>query len=422
MCYKIMNQRREKGVVFTKYVIVLADGMADYKLESLGNKTPLQYAKTPHMDWLARHGQVGTVLTVSPDLNPGSDVANLSVMGYDPHQYYTGRSSIEALSMGVALGPEDISLRVNLVTLSEEPAYASRTMLDHSAGNISTAEAEELIKDINRRFGNEEITFYPGLGYRHLMVWKDAAPGFDASLTPPHDILKRRIRSFLPQGKKGRVLLNLMVETSSFLSVQEVNRERVRKGLMPANSLWFWGEGRKITLPSFKEKFGLEGAVISAVDLTKGLGIAMGLKALKVDGATGDLNTNFKGKAQAALEELRKGKDFIYLHVEAPDEAGHRGEEKSKIEAIEKIDAQVLGVLLPGLREFDDFKLMVLPDHPTPVCLRTHVAEQVPFLIYHKNNAVFNDIEGFSEETAALSGLNIKEGHRLMDYFISGKI
>lgn len=393
--------------------------MADYRIEELGGKTPLQFAATPNMDMLARCGELGMVLTVPEGLPPGSDVANLSVLGYDPRRYYRGRSSIEAVSMGIALGSGDTSFRVNLVTLSDAREYECKVMLSHSAGDISTAEALELIEAIHRRLGNEKISFYAGVGYRHLMVWKDVASEF--TLTPPHDITDRTVGEYLPHGEKSGALLDLMRQSVDILSKHAVNQQRIKNGLPAANSIWIWGEGRRISLPDFKESFGLKGTVISAVDLTKGLGLCAGLKSIDVEGATGGLDTNYRGKARAALRELHDGQDFVFVHVEAPDEAGHLGDTRAKIEAIEKIDSQVLGELLPGLEAFDDFKLLVLPDHPTPLSLRTHVAEAVPFVIYHNKSPRSNDVSGFDEGSARLSGLEINQGHCLMSHFLKTK-
>lgn len=406
----------KKGECFIKYIVLVPDGMADYKIKELGDRTPLQYAKTPHMDCLARTGQVGMVKTVPDGLPPGSDVANLSVMGYDPQVYYTGRSPLEAASMGVPLGENDVAFRCNLVTLSDEPEYAQKTMVDYSSDEISSEESRELLAEVNRRLGTPSIEFYPGVSYRHLMVWRNGPAEFD--LTPPHDISDQKITAFLPKGEGSEILLKLMMESSRFLPEHPINLARVRRGMRPATSLWFWGQGRKPALTSFAERYQLTGSVISAVDLTKGLGVCVGLDVVEVPGATGNITTNFKGKALAALAELKRGQDFVYIHIEAPDEAGHRGELETKIKAIEEVDEKVLGVLLDGLQEYDDYKVLLLPDHPTPLSVRTHVAEEVPFLIYQKSRPLSSGVSGFDEDSARATGLRFEHGHQLMSYFI----
>lgn len=401
-----------------KYIIILGDGMPDYGLKELEGKTPLQFAKTPHMDLMVSRGESGMVRNVPEGMPPGSDVANLSVFGYDPGRYYTGRSPLEAVALGVELAAEDLSFRCNLVTLSEHEPYEKKKMLDYSADEISTEEAGELMEEVAGRLGDAVFNFYAGMSYRHLLVWKGGSrEAFQ--LTPPHDITGREIGEHLPKGARGRVLLDLMVASASFLGKQEVNRKRVERGLRPANSLWFWGEGKKPLLPSFKEKYGLEGSVISAVDLIKGIGILAGLEATAVPGATGNLTTDFRGKAQKALQELRDGKDFVYIHVEAPDEAGHRGELENKIRAIEEIDEKVVGEMLRGLEEFPDYRIMVLADHPTPLSLLTHTGEAVPFCLYQKSRAktFANEKKKFCEKNAA-GELYFAQGHELTDYFL----
>jgi 2,3-bisphosphoglycerate-independent phosphoglycerate mutase len=401
-----------------KYVIVLADGMADYSVPALNGKTPLQVSHKPNMNFIASHGQVGVVKTVPPGMPPGSDVANLSVMGYDPRAYYTGRSPLEAVSIGIKLGDDDVAFRCNLVTLSEEPVnYEQKIMVDYSSDEISTEEASVLINDLATRLNSEQINFYPGISYRHLMVWRNGPTG--AKLTPPHDISDRPITSWLPVGDGQDTLLDLMKKSQAILSDHSINRERRKKGLRPANSIWLWGQGKKPSVPSFFSKYGLSGSVISAVDLAKGLGICAGLQVINVPGATGNVHTNFKGKAEAALSAIRDGQDFIYLHVEAPDEAGHRGEIENKILAIEKIDADILGTLLRELPTITDrFKLMVLPDHPTPLTLKTHVSDPVPFAIYQSDQPVAGLTQPFDELSAAGTGLMIENGYQLMDRFI----
>jgi len=401
-----------------KYVVVLGDGMADYPIPELGNKTPLSYARTPNLDFLASRGKMGMVKTVPDGMPPGSDVANLSVMGYDPARYYTGRSPLEAMAMGVELEPGDVAFRCNLVTLSEEREFAQKTMVDYSSDEITSAESSQLIAAVKERFDSDEIRFYPGVSYRHLMVWKNGP--LDVELTPPHDISDRVIAEYLPRGKGSEVLLSLMQESNLFLPSHPVNLARVKRGLRPATSLWFWGHGTKPALPLFADKYGLGGSVIAAVDLTKGIGVCAGLKMVNVPGATGNINTDFRGKARAALKELEEGKDFVYIHVEAPDEAGHRGELETKIKAIEEIDEKVIGELLSGLAKFGEYRLMVLPDHPTPLSVRTHTAEEVPFVIFDSRQYYPSKASTYDEASARSTGLRFEKGHELMDYFIKG--
>jgi len=401
----------------SKYLIILIDGMADYQISELEGKTPLEKADTPCMDKLAVKGQMGTAKMVPDSLSPGSDVANLSVLGYDPQEYYTGRSPYEALSMGVELSKEDIAFRCNLVTLSEEREYDEKIMKDYSAGNISTPEAEELINECRNRLGNEEFHFFSGMGYRHLLVWRNGDKKF--RLTPPHDISGKMIGDYLPEGRDGKRLLELMYKSSIFLETHPVNQIRSEKGESPANSIWFWGEGTKPHLPDFKDKFNFKGSVISAVHLIKGLGKAAGLEVVNVKGATGDINTNFYGKAHAAVEQLKNGDDFVFLHLEAADEAGHQGDLETKIKAIELADKRVVSTVLEDLSGVDDYSIMVLADHPTPVSKRTHTLDPVPFLIYRNREKEHDsNKKGFSEQEAEKSGWHIENGYELIDYFV----
>jgi len=400
-----------------KYVILLGDGMSDYGIDELGGKTPLQYAVTPNMDFLASNGEIGMTFTVPRGFPPGSDVANLSVMGYDPKKYYTGRSPLEAVSMGVELNDNDVAFRCNLVTLSSEGEYEEKTMIDYSADEITTPEARELIKEINGLLGGGDLNFYAGFRFRHLLVWQGGPDGM--KLTPPHDISGRVITEHLPIGDGGSILLNLMRESNSILAGHPVNQARIARGLRPANSIWFWGQGKKPALPKFFDRYGIKGSVISAVDLIKGIGICAGLDIVKVEDVTGTVETNYKGKVSAALKELADGKDFVYLHVEAPDAASHRGETNTKIKAIEMVD-EMLGLLLQGLKQFDCYKIMLLPDHPTPLSTMTHWDGPVPFAIYTKGRENKNKNTAYSEEAAADSGFLIEEGYKLMDYFIRG--
>ncbi|MDD3890649.1 MAG: cofactor-independent phosphoglycerate mutase [Syntrophomonadaceae bacterium] len=399
-----------------KYLLILADGMADYLIPELGNKTPLQVANTPNMDKLAKSALIGTVKTIPEGYPPGSDVANLSVMGYDPRTYYTGRSPLEAVSMGVALGDNDLALRCNLVTLSDEKNYQDKTMLDYSSGEISSDESGQLMAAINQELGNNELKFYAGVSYRHLLVWQNGS-NRSFTLTPPHDISDRKVTDYLPAGKDGKVLLDLMVKSESILKNHPVNQARIKKGLRPATSIWFWGEGRKPSLNSFPAKYGLKGSVVAAVDLVKGLGICAGLKSVTVEGATGGIVTNFAGKARAALDELKAGQDFVYMHIESPDESGHQGELKTKIWSIEQVDKEVVGLVLSEMDEFEELRIMLLPDHPTPLSVRTHTSDPVPYLIYDKNHPVSSST-GKYDEQSALNGQAFGSGYELMDYFI----
>lgn len=392
--------------------------MADDPRPELDGQTPLQYAATPNMDLLAAGGEMGLVQTVPPGFPPGSDVANLSVFGYAPEKYYTGRSPLEAVSMGVDLTEQDLALRCNLVTLSEaEKNYADKQMVDYSAGEISSSEARELIATVAQELGGEAAGFYPGISYRHLMVWPGGPQG--TVLTPPHDISGRVVGEYLPRGQGGGFLLDLMQRSYDILKEHPVNRARREKGLRPANSIWFWGQGKKPALPLFQELFGITGAVISAVDLIMGIGICAGLKTITVPGATGNIHTNFKGKAEAALAALAEGADFVYLHVEAPDEAGHQGDTGTKVRAIEAIDSQVLGVLLPGLAAaYDDYKILLLPDHPTPISIKTHTGDPVPYIIWG-SGATTAGAKTYCEATALATGQLVPDGPALMRRFLN---
>ncbi|WP_245963121.1 cofactor-independent phosphoglycerate mutase [Thermodesulfitimonas autotrophica] len=399
-------------------MIVLADGMADYPCPELGGLTPLAYARTPHMDRLAAQGTVGQVKTVPDGFPPGSDVANLAVLGYDPRECYTGRAPLEAASMGVALGPEDVAFRCNLVTLSDDEPYAAKVMVDYSAGEISSAEARELIGAVQERLGSGTVSFYAGVSYRHLMVWRGGPA--ETSLTPPHDITGRVIGEYLPRGEGGEFLRRLMEESAGFLPGEAVNRRRVAEGKRPANSLWFWGQGRRPQLAPFREKYGLAGSVIAAVDLIRGIGVLAGMRVPVVPGATGNLHTDYRAKARAALNELAAGQDFVFIHVEAADEAGHQGDVAAKVKAIEEIDAKVVGVVVAALQEaFPRWRVMILPDHPTPLPLKTHTAEPVPFAIAD-SGAAGPGAPGkvFSEAAAAAAGLEFLSGPELLAFFL----
>lgn len=398
-----------------KYLVILGDGMADRRRDELKGLTPLQYAKTPNMDRLASMGAMGLVRTVPEGFPPGSDVANLSVMGYDPAAYYTGRAPLEAVSMGVKLNENDVAFRCNLVTLSGEPVFEDKAMADYSAGEIKSDRAAALIRDLDRYLRKEGIKFYPGVSYRHLMVWSGGPAG--TSLTPPHDISGKKIAEFLPRGDGGEVLLLLMKESHPFLAAHPANAGG--PGVRPANSVWFWGQGRSPSLTKFRDRFGVSGAVISAVDLIKGIGICAGMEVVEVEGATGNIHTNFAGKASAALDALRRGVDLVYVHIEAPDEAGHQGSTELKVRAIEEIDRQVLGPVLEQMREFGEYKVMLLPDHPTPLSVMTHTSDPVPYVIFDSRKPLDSPGAAYCEEDAA-RGPFVERGHQLMRLFIKG--
>lgn len=404
-----------------KYIVILGDGMSDYPLKELDNKTPLEVANKPNIDKLASLGEIGLVQTIPKGMLPGSDIANLAVMGYDPLKYYTGRSPLEAISMGIILKDNDIAIRANLVTLSDEKEYKDKTMIDYSAGEISSDEARELINYINNKLGNNKLTFYAGVSYRHCLIKSNTTIGSD--LTPPHDISDKIISDYLPKGLNGKEFATLMQESYNLLSQHPVNIKRIEKGLKPANSIWLWGEGVKPNLPLFENEYGVKGAVISAVDLLKGIGIASGMKSYDVDGATGTIDTNFEGKADTCIEALKDGADFVYLHFEAPDECSHQGDVKGKIKAIEYIDKKVVARLLNNLNDIgEDYSILVLPDHPTPLSTRTHASDPVPYLLYQSNKLLNNKYKSYNEKNAQNSGIMIASGTMLMQKFINKEI
>lgn len=399
-----------------KYVILLCDGMADYPVKELDGKTPMQCAKKPNMDKLASKGIIGLAKTVPDGMAPGSDVANLSVMGYNPADCYTGRSPLEAASMGLNLQGNDLAFRCNLVTLSNEPEYKDKTMIDYSAGDISSDEAAEIIKTVQEYFGNEIYSFHPGVSYRHCMLLKGGCDNLPV-FTPPHDISDKVIGEYLAQGNEAAPLIELMKKSYDILKDHPVNKKRISDGKRPANSIWLWGQGTRPKLENFKQKTGLNGSVISAVDLLKGIGTCAGMSIPTVPGATGYIDTNFSGKAQSAVEELNNGHDFVYVHVEAPDECGHRGEVQNKIRSIEIIDNVMLPILLDGLNKYDDYKILIAPDHPTPLSTKTHARDPIPFLIYHKRGEI-DGIPAFDEQSAAKTGLYVDKGYKLLDMMI----
>ncbi len=395
-----------------KYAVVLGDGMADEPIGQLGGKTPLAYANTPMMDQLSETGEVGLAKTIPAGMKPGSDTANLAVLGYDPEKYYSGRSPLEALSIGVPMLPTDIALRCNTVTLSDEPGipYAERTILDHSADEISTVDAAVLVETVREAFENETYKFYTGTSYRHCLIW---ANGVVQDITPPHDILGKKIGDYLPEDPKLR---EMMEKSFDILDNHPLNAARAAAGKHKANSCWFWGAGTKPALSSFTEKTGKKGAMVSAVDLLKGIAVGAGMQVLHVEGATGGLTTNYEGKAAAAVQALLEdGNDFVYIHVEAPDEMGHQGSVENKVKSIEYLDSRVIRPLYKALAASgEDFRILVMPDHPTPIRLRTHTGDPVPYLLYDSTRAAGTGVL-YNEEAAKTTGVYIEHGYTLID-------
>lgn len=395
-----------------KYVVVLGDGMADEPIDQLGGKTPLAYADTPMMDRLAQTGEVGLAKTIPDGMKPGSDTANLAVLGYDPEKYYSGRSPLEALSIGVPMQPTDIALRCNIVTLSEEPdiPYAERTIIDHSSDEISTEDAAVLMEAVREAFEDETYKFYVGTSYRHCLIWDG---GVVQDITPPHDILGKVIGSYLPEDAKLR---EMMEKSYDILNNHPLNLARAAAGKRKANSCWFWGAGTKPALSSFTEKTGKTGAMISAVDLLKGIAVGAGMQVLHVEGATGGLTTNYEGKAAAAVKALLKdGNDFAYIHVEAPDEMGHQGSVENKVKAIEYLDGRVIRPLYEALSASgEDFRILIMPDHPTPIRLRTHTGDPVPYLLYDSTKSTGTGVL-YNEAAAKTTGVYVERGYTLID-------
>ena len=392
-----------------KYIVVLGDGMSDEPIEALGGKTPLEAANTPAMDALASGGSLGMVQNVPEGMHPGSEVANLSVMGYDPKTDFTGRSPLEALSVGVKMEPDDIIFRCNVVTLTEEEPYPEKTIVDHSSGEIPTEEADHLMDAIRKNFNNEEFQFYTGTSYRHIMVWKH---GRLAKLEPPHDHLTQVIGPYLPEEP---VLRDFMERSFDILNNHPVNLKRAAEGKRKANSLWYWGAGTKPSLGSFTEKTGLNGAMISAVDLLKGIAVGAGMRIYTVEGATGSLDTNWEGKAQAAIDALLKdGCDFAYIHVEAPDEMGHQGLVKEKVQSIEYLDTRFIGPIMQAMEDAgEDYRMLVLPDHPTPIRIRTHSSDPVPYVLYDSTRQERKKAR-YTEAEAKATGTFIPHGYELL--------
>ena len=402
-----------------KYMVLLGDGMADYPVAELGGKTPLQAARTPHLDRLCQQGKLGLVRTVPPGLPPGSDVANLSIFGYDPALHFTGRAPLEAAAMGVKLGPDDVAFRCNLLTISRRGE--KEFMDDFSAGHISTQEARQIIAGIEKALGSHEFNFYPGVSYRHLLVWRNGGRSLSLTTTPPHDITGKPIAEYLPRGEGQEGICGMMEEARQLLQNHPVNEARQKSGKKPANAIWLWGQGKAPSLLPITKRFGLAGSVISAVDLMKGIGFYAGLEIVNVPGATGYLDTNYAGKAEYALREISK-KDFVYVHVEAPDEASHNGNLKDKIQAIEDFDGKIVGPILHGLQAYENFRLLVLPDHPTPLVLKTHSSEPVPFVVFSSEDGgrALKKERFFDELSAQKAGLLIEKGHELLEKFIEG--
>ncbi len=392
-----------------KYIVILGDGMADEPLAALGGKTPLEYASTPTMDQLAGKGEMGLAKTVPESMKPGSDVANLSVLGYDPTKNYSGRSPLEALSVRVNMEPGDVIFRCNIVTVSEEEPYAEKTILDHSAGEISTEDADILMDAIREAFNSHQICFYTGTSYREITVWKN---GRVLDMAQPHDHLGEKIGQYLP----SEPLFYAMMEKSfAILNNHPLNLKRAAEGKNKANSLWFWGAGTKPTLQSFAEKTGLKGAMISAVDLLKGIAVGSGMRVIEVEGATGGLHTNYEGKARAGVKALlEEGADFVYIHVEAPDEMGHQGSIENKVHAIEQLDQKVVAVVKEAMdASGEDYRMLITPDHPTPIRCRTHTGAPVPYILYD-NRLDCQGISCYNERQAAQTGIYVEKGHSLL--------
>jgi len=401
-----------------KYVILQGDGMPDHLLPELGGKTPLEVANTPNLDKIAKCAATfGMVKTIPDPLPPGSDVGNLTVLGYDPMVYYTGRSPLEAASMGVELGATDVTLRCNLVTLASE--NGSTIMEDYSAGHISTEEAKELILDLKAELEEENLTLHPGVSYRHLLVWSGGNK--DINTTPPHDISGKDIATHLPSGEGSQKLIELIEKSRRILKDHPVNKKRIEEGKNPATSIWLWGQGVAPSMPSFKELYGLTGSVISAVDLVKGIGKYAGLRVIDVPGATGYLDTNYEGKVDYALNSLEEV-DLTMIHIESTDETGHMGDAKLKIQAIEDFDGRVVGRVLDGIKRFGDYRILVMSDHPTPIDIRTHINEPVPFAIYSSSDeSVKNDSFVYTEKSASGSDVYVNEGYKLVSMLIGNE-
>ncbi len=405
-----------------KYAVIIGDGMSGYRHVNLGNKTSLMCAQKPYMDKMAREGIIGYTHNVPMCMVPESDTANLAVLGYDPKVYSKGRSPLEAVSMGIDMKENETAFRINTVALSEGDTYEELTILDHSADEISTDESRQLIETLQEKMGDELRHYYTGVSYRHCLIWKNAPKTLD--FTRPHDILGKTIGEYLPLGEDGAPYLEIMKKSWEILKEHPVNTDRKKRGLLPANSLWIWSPGKKPALSSFTEKTGLSGTVISAVDLIKGIGLCAGLRVPDIEGATGNIHTNYKGKADAAIEAFKNGDDFVYIHVEAPDECGHRAEIENKVKSIEYLDERIIKPVFDYLEgSMEDFKIMFLPDHPTPLAMRTHSLDAVPFVIYSsrdkKNSGALSYDEYFGHGAdGKVCALFFSEGHKIMDFFV----
>lgn len=399
-----------------KYLIVVPDGAGDDPVQALEGKTPLEVADIPMINELASKGKVGTVKTIPDGVAPGSDAANLSVMGYDPSIYLTGRSPLEAASIGIDMSDTDVAFRTNIITLTGEGDYEDLIITDHSSGDITTAEADELIKAANEAFANDDIQFYTGVSYRHCMIVKNGST--DYQLTPPHDVLTQRVGDHLPKGAGSEFITDMMKKSYEILKDHPVNKARMEKGLNPANTLWIWGQGKKPSLSRFSEKYGIDGSAISAVDLIKGIAICAGLGSIDVEGATGTLHTNFEGKAEAGINEFKAGKDFVYMHLEGPDECSHQGDMEGKIQCMHDIDQKVVKPIVEYLRETgEDFRVLVVPDHRTPLAIRTHSSDPVPYVIYDSRKETAADTAKQFNEKSGQTGEYFDSGYALADFF-----
>lgn len=399
-----------------KFVVVLGDGMAGWSLDELGGKTTLEMAHIPTMDRIAQEGRAGLVTTVPAHMPPGSDVANLSIMGYDPQKAYTGRSPLEAVSMGIAMGPEDVTYRVNLVTIQDGDKLEEATILDHASGDITTPEAHELIKALQDNLDLGDVELYPGVSYRHCLVWREGQTGTD--FTPPHDIKGKAVASYLPKGDLGPKFQAWMQASYHILKDHPVNKDREAKGLNPANCAWFWGEGTRPNLDNFEGLYGKTGGVVSAVDLLKGIGIGAGMVAPDVEGATGTLNTNYQGKLDAAMAIL-EDRDFVYIHLEGPDECGHQGDIEEKIEAISRVDRFMLAPLMEAMEAKGwSYRLLLAPDHATPIAVKTHTHDAIPFVLYDSDHELTPHAEAYSEKACQATALKVEEGYTLMGHLL----
>lgn len=399
-----------------KYLILVPDGAGDEAVDKLGGKTPLEAAELNMTNQLAAKGMVGMVKTIPPGVAPGSDAANLSVMGYDPAVYLTGRSPLEAASIGINMSDTDVAFRTNIVTLTGEGSYEDLIVTDHSSGDITTEEADQLIQAVNERFADDRIRFYTGVSYRHCMIVHNGSTEYE--MTPPHDVLTQKVGDHLPKGEGSEFITKMMKESYELLKDHPVNQDRIARGLNPANSLWIWGQGRKPSLSSFYDKYGITGTAISAVDLIKGIAICAGLNSVDVEGATGTLNTNFEGKAAAAIREYKDGKDFVYLHLEGPDECSHQGDLEGKIQCLESIDRKVLTPIVEYFRQSGEaFRILIVPDHRTPLVIRTHSADPVPYVIYDSRKEQPEDKTRQFNEKSGAKGQYMDSGFALADFF-----